>query len=68
VDTTTSISAGLEKLEKLVASVKDDAMKADGGNRAAGTRVRAVMQEIKEAAQEVRQLVLNKRGEGEKSA
>lgn len=66
METSTSIAAGIEKIEKLVASVKDDAIKADGGNKAAGTRVRSAMQEIKEAAQEVRQLVLSKRGDGEK--
>jgi signal transduction histidine kinase len=37
--------------------------KAQGGNKAAGTRVRKIMQDIKNVAQEVRKKVLNMRGE-----
>ena len=33
---------------------EDDVAKAEGGNKAAGTRVRKKMQEIKAAAQDVR--------------
>lgn len=56
-----------EKIKQLVASIEDDVKKADGGNKAAGTRVRAVMQEIKEAAQEVRQQILARRDTENKS-
>ncbi len=53
-----------ENLKRLVTEAEDDVNKAQGGNKAAGTRVRKKMQEIKAAAQEVRQKVLEGR-EGE---
>ena len=51
-----------ETLKALVAEVEDDVNKAVGGNKAAGTRVRKKMQEIKSAAQNVRQKILEGRG------
>ena len=51
-----------ETLKRLVAEVEDDVNKAVGGNKAAGTRVRKKMQEIKSAAQNVRQKILEGRG------
>jgi hypothetical protein len=58
-----------EKLKSLVAQVEDDVRKAEGGNKAAGTRARATMQEIKNSAQEVRAEILKARGgESEKPA
>jgi len=54
-----------EKLKSLVAEVEDDVNKAIGGNKAAGTRVRKKMQDIKSAAQEVRKKILEGRdGDG----
>ena len=50
-----------EKLKELVAAAEEDTIKAEGGNKAAGTRVRKSMQEIKQAAQEVRIKVLEQR-------
>jgi hypothetical protein len=47
-----------EKLKVLVAEIEADLSKAEGGNKAAGTRVRKQMQKIKQAAQEVRSKVL----------
>ena len=47
-----------EKLKVLVAEIEMDINKAEGGNKAAGTRVRKQMQVIKQAAQEVRNRVL----------
>lgn len=47
-----------DKLKKLIAEAEDDIAKAEGGNKAAGTRARQFMQDIKEAAQEVRQQIL----------
>lgn len=47
-----------ENLRKLVESIADDVYKAVGGNKAAGTRVRKVMQDIKNSAQEVRKKIL----------
>lgn len=50
-----------ENLKALVEAAADDIAKAAGGNKAAGTRVRKSMQEIKAAAQEVRVKVLELR-------
>ena len=47
-----------EKLKQLVEAVAEDVYKALGGNKAAGTRVRKAMQEIKNTAQEVRKNIL----------
>lgn len=51
-----------ETLKQMVAEAEDDVRKADGGNKAAGTRVRKKMQEIKQAAQQVRVKILESRG------
>lgn len=50
-----------ESLKSLVASVEDDVKKAAGGNRAAGTRVRKEMQEVKNLAQDLRKKILEAR-------
>ncbi len=50
-----------EQLRQLVESAADDVRKATGGNKAAGTRVRKIMQEVKAAAQEVRKQILEVR-------
>jgi cytidylate kinase len=50
-----------ETLKRLVTEAEDDVNKAVGGNKAAGTRVRKKMQEIKQAAQGVRQKILEGR-------
>ncbi|HDS83772.1 MAG TPA: histone H1 [Phycisphaerales bacterium] len=47
-----------EKLKTLVAEIESDIQKAEGGNKAAGTRVRKQMQLIKQAAQDVRNNIL----------
>lgn len=47
-----------EALKTMVAEIEMDVDKAMGGNKAAGTRVRKQMQQIKQAAQEVRNRVL----------
>ena len=54
-----------ETLKQLVVEAEPDVQKASGGNKAAGTRVRKKMQEIKAAAQAVRQKVLEGRDESE---
>lgn len=51
-----------ELLKRKVEEVAEDMAKAFGGNKAAGTRVRKSMQEIKDAAQQIRQRVLDMRG------
>jgi hypothetical protein len=50
-----------EVLEKLVAAAKEDYQKAIGGNKAAGTRVRKSMQDIKAQSQAIRVKVLETR-------
>jgi hypothetical protein len=50
-----------ETLKKLVAEAEEDLQKAEGGNKAAGTRVRKKMQEIKAAATDVRKKILEGR-------
>jgi hypothetical protein len=50
-----------ETLKRLVAEAEDDVNKAHGGNKAAGTRVRKKMQEIKNAAQTLRTKILEAR-------
>ena len=50
-----------DTLKRLVAEAEEDVAKAIGGNKAAGTRVRKKMQEIKSAAQEVRKKILEGR-------
>jgi len=52
-----------EDLKALVAEIENDVSKAEGGNKAAGTRVRKQMQAIKQAAQSVRNKVLELRVE-----
>jgi hypothetical protein len=47
-----------EALKVLVAEIEADINKAEGGNRAAGTRVRKQMQKVKQAAQVVRNRIL----------
>ena len=56
-----------ETLKRLVVEAEEDVAKAIGGNKAAGTRVRKKMQEIKSAAQDVRKKILEGR-EGEAPA
>jgi hypothetical protein len=50
-----------DTLKRLVAEAEEDVAKAVGGNKAAGTRVRKKMQEIKSAAQDVRKKILEGR-------
>jgi hypothetical protein len=54
-----------ERLKKLVVECEDDVKKAEGGNKAAGTRARQSMQEVKNCAQNVREKILELRASGE---
>lgn len=56
-----------ERLKKLVVEVEDDIRKAEGGNKAAGTRARQTMQEIKNTAQNIREKILELRSTGEQT-
>ncbi len=55
------IQEAYDQLRKLIEEAGEDIQKAEGGNKAAGTRVRKAMQDIKNAAQEVRVKVLDVR-------
>ncbi|CAN5424930.1 hypothetical protein BH09PLA1_BH09PLA1_16650 [soil metagenome] len=57
-----------DTLKRLVEEAAEDVAKATGGNKAAGTRVRKKMQEIKSAAQDVRKRILEGRDTGEEGA
>lgn len=46
-----------DQLKKLIAEVEEDIAKAEGGNKAAGVRVRKTMQDVKNSAQEIREKV-----------
>ena len=48
-------------LKELIESMEDDVRKAAGGNKAAGTRVRKLMQDVKNSAQTLRVKVLEGR-------
>jgi hypothetical protein len=48
-----------EQLRRLIESCADDVQKAAGGNKAAGTRVRKVMQDVREAAKQLRTDILS---------
>jgi hypothetical protein len=50
-----------EDLKKLISEIEGDISKAEGGNKAAATRVRKQMQMIKQAAQNVRNRILELR-------
>ena len=54
-----------EELKTLVIEIESDIQKAQGGNKAAGTRVRKQMQMIKQAAQNVRNNILEIRSTDE---
>ncbi|MCH7814768.1 MAG: histone H1 [Planctomycetes bacterium] len=50
-----------ERLREIVEMAAEDVAKATGGNKAAGTRVRKAMQDVKTTAQQVRQKILEVR-------
>jgi Histone H1-like protein Hc1 len=56
-----------DTIKRILAEIEADVQKAQGGNKAAGTRVRKAMQDIKKAAQEVRTGILQGR-DGEQQA
>ena len=60
-----SLMDAFQQLRRLIDEAEEDVRKADGGNKAAGTRVRKRMQDIKNQAQDVRKQVLEGRGGSE---
>jgi hypothetical protein len=64
-DSSTTTGSRFEQLKALVAAAEPDFQKFYGeGNKAAGTRVRAAMQELKNFAQTVRGEVQSIKNEG----
>ncbi len=61
------IMQSYEKLLAVLNGAREDIEKAAGGNRAAGTRARKHMQEVRSVAQEVRAAILAGREEPPKS-
>ena len=51
-----------EQLKEMIMAIEEDVAKAEGGNKAAGTRVRKAMQDIKQTAQALRISILEARG------
>ena len=47
-----------EQPRRLIDSCAEDVQKAAGGNKAAGTRVRKIMQDVREAAKQLRTDIL----------
>jgi hypothetical protein len=54
-----------ETLKQMVNEAEEDIRKAEGGNKAAGTRARKTMQDIKNLAQDIRKKILELRTDGE---
>jgi hypothetical protein len=50
-----------EQLKQLVLATEEDVQKFNSGNKAAGTRVRKAMQDVKTLAQEIRVEVQEKK-------
>lgn len=53
----------LDQLQQAIEAIREDYNKAKGGNKAAGTRVRKAMQDIKNMAQEIRSEMLEARSD-----
>ena len=57
-----------DSLRRLIEEIEEDVAKAEGGNKAAGTRVRKAMQDIKNVAQDIRKKILEVRSTSEPQA
>lgn len=62
------MSQNYERLVQLVTTVREDFEKAEAGNKAAQTRVRKAMQDVKNLAQDIRKEMLEVRDGGTKPA
>ena len=47
-----------EKLKQIVTEAEDDIAKAEGSNKAAGTRARKSLQDVRNLAQDIRKEIL----------
>lgn len=59
------MSQNFDRLQQVIEGIREDMAKAEGGNKAAKTRVRKAMQEVKNYAQEVRKEMLGAGESGE---
>lgn len=50
-----------ERLKAIIAEAEDDIAKAEGGNKAAGTRARKSLQDVRNLAQDIRKEILELR-------
>jgi hypothetical protein len=57
-----------DRLKQIIAEAEEDLVKVEKGNKAAGTRLRKKMQDLKAAAQDVRVKVLEIKSEGDAPA
>ena len=53
----------IETIESEVLNLKDEMGKFESGNKSAGTRARKILQNIKNAAQEIRKDIQSKKAE-----
>lgn len=60
------MSQNYERLLNTVTAIREDFEKAEAGNKAAQTRVRKAMQDIKNIAQDIRKEMLEVRDSGDK--
>ncbi|MDZ4771552.1 MAG: histone H1 [Planctomycetota bacterium] len=58
------MSQNYDRLVSAVGAAREDVEKADGGNKAATSRVRKAMMDIKNIAQDIRKEMLEKRDAG----
>ena len=61
------MSQNYDRLVSVVQAAREDVEKAEAGNKAATSRVRKAMQEIKNIAQDIRKEMLEVRDAGNKS-
>ena len=62
----TAMSENFDKLNSIIESTREDVEKAEAGNKAATSRVRKAMQDIKAVAQDIRKEMLELRDAGGK--
>ena len=61
------MSQNYDRLVSVVQAAREDVEKAEAGNKAATSRVRKAMQDIKNIAQDIRKEMLEKRDAGKDS-
>ena len=60
------MSENFDKLVSIIEDTREDVEKAEGGNKAATSRVRKAMQDLKAVAQDIRKEMLELRDAGGK--